>query len=711
MVKYKHNKAYYKLHFSELDEDVVQVYTFEGEESISRLFQYRFELISENPELNAVDVLDKKATFIITRGEDEPLKIHGVISYFEQKGRTPDYVSYLAVLVPKFWRTSLNYGSRIFQKMDIEKLVTEVLKENDFSSDDFEFSLHGSYPELEYCVQYRETDFNFLNRRLEHFGIYYYFDHKEDNDVIIFTDNITNLNSIESEDIIYNPNMDPFSEKESVTEIACKEKVVTGMFRLKDYNYIFPNKELVVENRIDTDAPGTYYDYGDHFKDESEGDVLVKIRNEEIYCSSKMFHGKSDCRLFRAGFKYKLGDHYRQDWNNKFLLTKIKSRGTQQWLFSILPASRKDIPTYENTFESILADREYRPPRITPIPRIPGIMTARMESDNDEEYAFIDNQGRYKLKLPFDLRDNKDGTASRSVRLSQPYTGPNYGIHFPNHADTEIVWACIDGNVDRPLGLGTVPNPLQSSPVNSENKMQNVIRTASGNELIMHDKIDEAFISVTTPDAHKLLMDDKNDKIEVSTTEKHVLAMNDKDKNITVQTKDGHMIIMDDKNTKITVQSKNGHRISINDSSGSENITLIDKDEKNKFIIDISNEKLVILTEDGSIDMHAPNGTIDIQATELKVETSGDTSINTANMTTEIEGDYDVKVGGNLTCEATGDLFQKGMNVTSEATSEHKSKGMNTIVEAGVKAEVKGTMVDAKASGINTIEGSLVKIN
>jgi len=584
MVEYKYNQPYYKLHLSELDEDAVHVFSFDGEESISRLFQYRFELLSEDPEIDAADVLDKKATFIITRGDEDPIKIFGVISHFEQRGRTPDYVSYFAVLVPKMWRTTLNYGSRVFQKMDIENIVTEVLKENDFTSEDYLFSLNGSYPEIEYCVQYRETDFNFINRRLEHFGIYYYFDHKDDNDVIVFTDNVADLNAIDSDDIVFNTNMDPLSETETVKEIVCQDRVVTGLFRLKDYNYEFPNKELIVESHIESDLPGAFYDYGDHFKDVDEGEALAKVRNEEILCRSKVFRGKSDCRLFRTGFKYNLGNHYRDDWNDEFLLTKIRFRGTQHGLFAILPASRNDIPTYENTFEAILADREYRPPRISPIPRIPGIMTARIESGSGDEYAFIDDQGRYRVKVPFDLGDKTDGTASRPVRLSQPYSGSNYGIHFPNHADSEMVWACIDGNADRPLGLGTVPNPSQSSPVKSENKMQNVIRTASGNELIMHDKIDEAFISVVTPDAHKFLMDDKEDKIEVSTTEKHIVTMDDKNQNITVQSKDGHTIIMDDKNTKITVQSKNGHRISINDSSGTENIALMDKDEKNKFV-------------------------------------------------------------------------------------------------------------------------------
>ena len=488
MVQYFSNQPFYKLHFSELEEDVVKVLSFEGEENISRLFEYRFDLLSEDPELEAKNILNKKATFVITRGEDEPLTINGIISHFEQRGRTPDYVTYYAVLVPKMWRLTLNFASNVFQKKDVEEVTTDVLKAAGFAGSDFEFQLNESYPKLEYCVQYRETDFNFISRRLEHFGIYYYFDHRDDNDVMVFTDSIDNLKKIEQEeDIAYNPNRDPLSEKETLVELSCQEKVVTGKFRLKDYNYEYPSKDLRAETQIDSEAPGTFYDYGDHFKDEKEGKFLARLRNEEMLCSSKIFRGRGDCRLFRAGFKYQLGGHYRESWNDEYILTRIKFRGTQQGLFSLFAGATTKMPTYENVFESMPADREYRPARVTPVPRIPGIMTAKIESGAGDEYAFIDDHGRYKMKVPFDLSDDSNGQASRPIRLSQPYSGPGYGFHFPNHADTEIVWACIDGHVDRPLGLGTVPNPSNASPSTGGNKAQSVIRTAGQNEFTLDD--------------------------------------------------------------------------------------------------------------------------------------------------------------------------------------------------------------------------------
>ena len=136
---------------------------------------------------------------------------------------------------------------------------------------------------------------------------------------------------------------------------------MTGKFKLKDYNYEFPGKNLEVEQQLDTEAPGTYYEYGDHFKDEEQGDLLAKVRNEEILSTNKIFHGKSDCRLFRTGFKFTLSEHYREDWNADFTLTRAKSRGMQHGLFAMLPNVAQKIPTYENVFEAIPAGKEYRP--------------------------------------------------------------------------------------------------------------------------------------------------------------------------------------------------------------------------------------------------------------------------------------------------------------------------------------------------------------
>jgi len=665
----------------------------------------------------------------MNRGDEDPVKIHGIISRFEQRGRTPRYVSYYAELVPKMWRLGLTQANEVYQKMDIQNLVTQVFRDSGLSGQDYSFDLNEPYPENEYIIQYRETHFDFVNRRLEHVGCFYFFDHRDDNDKIVVGDSNDTFPAIEqSEDILYNPNRDPLSDRETITDLTFRTKVVTGLVRLKDYNYRFPSRDLTVESQIDSDAPGVFYEYGDHYKDTNEGEFLAKMRNEEILTGSQVFHGTSDCRLFRAGFKFKMGKHYRDDWNEKeYLITKVTMRGTQRGLFAVLPTAKEILPTFENSFEAVDAQVKFRPPRITPVPRVPGIMTAKMESGAGDEYAFVDDEGRYKAKLFFDMSDKANGEASRPIRMAQPYSGPGYGFHFPNHADTEMVWACINGDVDRPVALGTIPNPSQASPVTATNKSQSVIRTAAGNEIILDDKTNESQIGIQTTDANQILFDDKDDKIEILTTNKHKVTFDDRNKAITIQTTDGHLLIMDDQNTKITVQSKNGHRLCIDDSSGSESITVADKDDANIFIIDITNNKLVIKTNDGSIDMHAPNGTIEIKATTLNIETSADTSLKAANVKCEADGNYELKAGADIkekcanydlkadmgiSVKANMDLKLKGMNVDVKADMNAKvNGGMNLEAKGGMMAKLEGTMTDVSGSAMTKIKGGIVMIN
>jgi type VI secretion system secreted protein VgrG len=503
-------KARYFFETAALDPDTLQVVDFIGQEEISQPFRFDLNLVSEDPEIDFADVMNKPATLTMMR-EDEPMKIHGLISDFQQGGRTADWVSYRVTVVPRIWLLSLYYQSRVFQNMTVEDIVKKVLEDAGFTSDDFRFVLSGSYTPREYCVQYRETDLNFISRLLEHEGISFFFEHGDERETMVITDDRSENPMIDGESTIgYKPGagMEPEKDTENVQEFLCREQIVTGKVVLKDYNYRTPETNLKSESQLNSEMPGQYYEYGQHFKDASEGDKLAKIRNEEIECSRLVMTGDSNCVALRSGFLFSLEKHYRDDLNVDYLSTHITHFGSQGAGFATPMGG--EAPTYRNEFTCIPADVPYRPMRLTPEPQIPGIMTAKMESAGGD-YAYIDEMGRYHVKMPFDLSSEGDGKASRAILMAEPYSGPNYGIHFPNHANTEMVWACIDGNVDRPLGLSTVPNPSNTSPSVAENKPQSVIRTAGQNELTMDDTIGSENIYLhATKDQTIDIVNDKN---------------------------------------------------------------------------------------------------------------------------------------------------------------------------------------------------------
>ncbi|RPI73934.1 MAG: type VI secretion system tip protein VgrG, partial [Ignavibacteriales bacterium] len=672
----------------------------------------QIKLISEDPSLDSSKILNKAATFFFNRGDEDPVRVTGIISNFEQYGRTTDYVFYKVVLVPRLWRLNLVYQNEIYQNMDIKKLIETVLQNTGLSGQDYKIDLKSSYPKHEYIVQYHETNLNFLNRRIEHLGIYYYFIHEGDKDVVVFTDSNSKLAVIAGEEKIgYNQNKDPFGEKESVLEIFCQEKVVTGSVQLKDYNYMFPEKQLMAQSQLDDKYPGVYYDFGDHFENEKEAEFLARVRNQELLAESKIFYGKSDSRLLTAGYKFSLERHYRDGWNGDYIITSVVHKGNQESLFALLPKKDDNSLTYENSFQCIPSNVEFRPKRKTPIPKVSGIMSAKIESGSGDEYAFIDDYGRYKAKMLFDLSDKGNGEASLPIRLTQNYSGSGYGVHFPNRANAELLFACVDGNPDRPIGIGTLPNPSQASPVVSKNKTQNVIRTASGNEFVMDDKSKETQIFLTTPDANKILFDDKDDKIEITTKDKHQVLMDDKNEHITFKSKSGHTMLIDDKNERIEVKSKNGHFIVINDKSGEEKIQLSDKPGNNNFIIDITKQKLVIETKDGSVDILAKNE-IKMKSKKIIIESESETINKTKDFSIKADNDFELKAA-KVTQEAKTDFKIKGMNIEAKGDMNAKVEGGMAIeLKGGVTAKLSGgASADVDGGAKTSVKGAVVMIN
>lgn len=707
------NVALYSFKPAQLASDTFEVLRFDGEEGISRLFTFELQLVSEDPDIEFSKVVNKPATFTMMRG-DEAVPVNGIVTDFSQHGRTADYVTYQATLRPRLHRLSLSHRSRIFQENKVEDILRTVLEEDGFSSSDFRFALQESYSPREYCVQYQETDLNFINRLMEFEGMYYFFEHEGGQDTLVITDKKSEHEKIPAPaELRYHEGAGGMVDEdvETVRKFALEEQVVTGTVQLKDYNYRTP-ETMTVESVMNGEMPGTRYEYGEHFQDSDRGQRLAEVRNEEIEARRRILTGEGNSIGFRSGFLFTLEQHYRKSLNADYLITQIEHRGSQRAgldIDAVQPQrDGEPEPEYQNQFTCIPATVQYRPPRETPTPEVPGVLTAKVESAGGD-YAYIDEEGRYRAKMHFDQReDRSDGTKTLPIRMKQAYSGPEYGIHFPNHADTEMIVAFEHGDIDRPIALGTSPNPSNASPSVSNNKMENVVRTHAGNQLIMDDTKDETKVRLESADKHELVLDDKKDRIHVASTDKHTATLDDKNKNIKIQTKDGHFVILDDENKKITVQSKKGHFITIDDDK--EVITIADESKENQFSIDIGNDKLTIKTEKGDIDMHAPKGTIDIQAKELNTETTGDTNMKAANISMEADVDHEMKAT-NITAKANMDYKQQGTNVTSKASMNHKIQGTQVSSKGSAKNDMQGAMVSVKASGVNQIQGSLVKIN
>ena len=235
------------------------------------------------------------------------------------------------------------------------------------------------------------------------------------------------------------------------------------------------------------------YVYGHHFKTPEEGDKLAGIMAESYLCRRRLFIGQGRAPYLRPGRTFELDGHFRDEYNQEYLVAALEHRGDQTGLLQALGfeehlPGRRQEPYYHNTCEAIPASLQFRPESKTEPSRFHGVLHAKIDAAQSGRYAELDDQGRYKVVLPFDLAGREPGKASCYLRLMQPYAGSDHGMHLPLLKDTEVLLTFIDGDPDRPVIAGAVPNPESTSVVTSDNNTQSRITTSGGNRIHMEDQ-------------------------------------------------------------------------------------------------------------------------------------------------------------------------------------------------------------------------------
>ena len=501
------HKTRFEFHSDALDDGKCQVFAIEGEEGLSMPYRFAVDLVITERPLNELAVLQQPASLAIT-SDDKTRTIHGVLAEFQHMGPIARGVLHCrAVLVPRFWMLGLSRQTQIFGSAGplsvVDVLKHELLGDGHqgignkaalgLLPTDFEFRLSSEYPAREHIVQYRESDLNFVSRLMEHEGIWYFFEQGEEREKIIFCD--ANVHSPAFEDQTSLRFHLPFGHRgagqHAMLRLSRTLRRLPAEVLLSDYNYELPHVRLQAGAPLEGNGArhGVVTRYGDHFKTPEEGARYARLRAEELACEEARFDAESDSPLVGAGYHFDLENHYSEAFNQRYLITSVTHRGRQPVpeVAANGGVSEVDRPDYRNTLGLHASSQPYRPPQVTPRPNVPGIMNAHVDAEGSGERAEIDSQGRYKVVMPFDQRGADAGKASRYMRMSQPYAGRNTGMHFPLLKGTEVLWACVDGNPDRPVICGSVPNPNTKSPVTEADQMKNRIVTTSGITVEMND--------------------------------------------------------------------------------------------------------------------------------------------------------------------------------------------------------------------------------
>ena len=485
------------------------VVQFTGEEGLSRLYDFRILLISDNLALDPLAVLNQPASFTIHRDQGDDVVYHGLVCDFEQLHEFDGIGFYRARLAPRLWWLSITHHNQVFLDREVPAFLEEVLKDGGLTTLDYEFRLKGQYEPEAFVCQYAESHFDFLSRWLEREGLYFFFDQGSEREKAVFTDvglaHQPLHQGAQAGKVAYAPpsGLNALNLDESVQTFSCRSRIIPASVLLKDYNYEKPSLDLESQAEVDAQGRGQVYLYGEHFRTLAQGARLAAVRREELLCRRQEYHGTGSVPYLLPGFLFQMSRHFRPDFNRTYLTVETRHEGSQAGylvagLQKILSGIESEV-FYRNEFTAIPADVQFRPERRTGKPRVSGTLSAKVDAAGSGDYAELDAQGRYKITLPFDLSGRKDAKASAFLRMAQPYAGADHGMHFPLHKGTEVLLTFIDGDPDRPVIAAAVPNPETPSLVTGANQTQSGIRTSGGNRILAEDRDGEEHVTIHSP--------------------------------------------------------------------------------------------------------------------------------------------------------------------------------------------------------------------
>jgi len=452
---------------------VMNVLRFVGREAISELFSFEIDFTWDGDgSVHDAIAPGDPAALVFQRGGQRERAIHGIVQRLDVNLDGEVGVSYRAVLVPRAWRSKLLRQQRIFMDATIVDVARTKLSSIGLGGDDVVDSTVASYPEREFIVQYQEDDAQFISRLTEHAGVAFYFDQQQGSDRLVFVDQLDGFPEHKGEAMAMSKRLD---EPDRVQQLGSQHGMSAAVAMVYDYNYRTPDVTLKATEKIATGHGGGALEYSCHVKTPDEAERLAKVRAEEVAVHQKPYHGCSTIVALCAGLLIPFEGNELLP-SVLLLITSVEHSAEPE------PGSPQQL-TYRNRFTAVRGDLPFRPRRVTPRPHMSGIVTAIVQGtgSDDARRAMLDEHGRYIVQFHFDQAlGSLNQKASRPVRMAQSFTGSSEGMHFPLKPGVEVAVAFMNGDPDRPIIVGALPNHVQPSVVTDTNSVVNKITTDNG---------------------------------------------------------------------------------------------------------------------------------------------------------------------------------------------------------------------------------------
>ena len=458
-----------------LGENTLTLARFNGVEGLSELFEFQIGAVSTQGGLDFKSALGLGSTVELKTQDGQKRYFHGVMTEARWDGNQEDLYRYQLVLRPWLWLLTRTSDCKIFAQMTPIDVIKQVFSDRGFS--DFRDATTGSPPTLEYCVQYRETDFNFVCRLMEQYGVYYFFEHSDGKHTLVLADAKSSHKSVPGlSSLPYSPIADAGRRERQYLETwSLGRQAQSGVFVLEDYGYKKPSANLLAQ----TQNPGGYshdsmemFDYpygyvdteGKALVDQGVGEKFTKYRVEAVQSLDKRRSSMGAAPSLFPGGLVALESHPESGENIEYLITHCSHGFAAQTYRSGAGGS---FGGYVGHYAMTPSDRQFRAPLVAPKPEIAGYQSALVVKSQDGGPEIdVDKDGRILVQFYWDRKKKP----SRRVRVAQIWAGKTRGALFTPRVGDEVLIAYEEGDPDRPIVIGSVYNGTNTVPMTLPDK-------------------------------------------------------------------------------------------------------------------------------------------------------------------------------------------------------------------------------------------------
>lgn len=459
--------------------DQLMVRYFSGSERLGDLFEYNVTLYSKKTDIKLEQLLGTSATVEVRMGFPEPRYFNGIVCEFSHLGYDENYALYRVVLRPWLWLLTQAHGCEIFQKMSALDIARDMFGKGEDKSKPATAERAATRPKFanfddgrlfpkpatrEYTVQYRESDFDFLQRLFEEEGIYYYFTHEQKKHTLVLGDAIACHDTPKGCELIPYQRLtsEMIPQPGQFLEWNATKQIRFGKVKLNDYDFKNSRGHIDVKKanpKNHEHADAQFYDYPGRYEKPDPGERFANVRLEESLAMHEVVRGSTDNTRLYAGSLFMLDHRERPQESREYLVISARydiDSGSYQ--------SGRASSAYMTTHITALpSETTYRPARTTRIPSVAGPQTARVVGPKSEE-IWTDEHARVKVQFAWDTNGTFDENSSCWVRVSQAWAGAGFGgIHIPRIGQ-EVLVEFMDGDLDRPIVTGRVYNDFNPPP-------------------------------------------------------------------------------------------------------------------------------------------------------------------------------------------------------------------------------------------------------